>query len=69
MFLLRWGIAYRYILVFIYMDIKKFGFLPHLLYHLHDTAEETCCNPDGGFLSDADFEQLWFFGMFYEKAG
>jgi hypothetical protein len=51
------------------MDIKKFGFLPHLLYHLHDTAEETCCNPDGGFLSDADFEQLWFFGMFYEKAG
>ncbi len=32
---------------------------PRRLYRPHDTAWETCSEPDGGFLSDADFEQLF----------
>ncbi|MFN9401398.1 MAG: phosphoketolase [Dolichospermum sp.] len=32
---------------------------PRRLYRPHDTAWDTCSEPDGGFLSDADFEQLF----------
>ncbi|AFZ26508.1 phosphoketolase [Cylindrospermum stagnale PCC 7417] len=32
---------------------------PRRLYRPDDTAWETCSEPDGGFLSDADFEQLF----------
>lgn len=32
---------------------------PRRLYRPDDTAWETCSQPDGGFLSDADFEQLF----------
>ncbi|ADI66182.1 hypothetical protein [Trichormus azollae] len=32
---------------------------PRRLYRPYDTAWETCSEPDGGFLSDADFEQLF----------
>jgi phosphoketolase len=32
---------------------------PRRLYRPHDTAWESCSEPDGGFLSDADFEQLF----------
>ncbi|MFN7521623.1 MAG: phosphoketolase, partial [Aphanizomenon sp.] len=32
---------------------------PRRLYRPHDTAWDTCSEPDNGFLSDADFEQLF----------
>lgn len=32
---------------------------PRRLYRLHDTAWNTCSEPDGGFLSDAEFEELF----------
>jgi phosphoketolase len=32
---------------------------PRRLYRPEDTAWETCSQPDGGFLADADFEQLF----------
>lgn len=32
---------------------------PRRLYRPADTAWDTCCEPDGGFLSDADFERMF----------
>jgi phosphoketolase len=32
---------------------------PRRLYRPTDTAWETCAQPDGGFLNDADFNQLF----------